>query len=178
MAVSALDRRFMAAAIRLARRHEGRTGSNPSVATLIVRDIDGAPVVGRLRQVAYGDSRAAPVLDFGGFDTEDDWRQAAEISPAEAGITFGRANCVGEWTLYLLDSDVSFELTRDSRIRTSDGETGIWVLREQTLWIVGLSQAPLIVVSQFVWTDNVWTLSGWCSRGLGDLTSFSLKPLN
>ena len=144
----------------------------------VLMDIDGAPVVGRLRQVAYGDSRAAPVLDFGGFDTEDDWRQAAEISPAEAGITFGRANCVGEWTLYLLDSDVSFELTRDSRIRTSDGETGIWVLREQTLWIVGLSQAPLIVVSQFVWTDNVWTLSGWCSRGLGDLTSFSLKPLN
>lgn len=35
----------MAAAIRLARRHEGRTGSNPSVATLIVREIDGAPVI-------------------------------------------------------------------------------------------------------------------------------------
>ena len=45
MAVTALDRWFMAVAIRLARRHEGRTGSNPSVATLIVRDIDGAPVV-------------------------------------------------------------------------------------------------------------------------------------
>lgn len=45
MSVSALDRRFMAAAIRLARSHEGRTGSNPSVATLIVRDIDGAPVI-------------------------------------------------------------------------------------------------------------------------------------
>jgi len=45
MAASALDRRYMAAAIRLARWHEGRTGSNPSVATLIVREIDGAPVI-------------------------------------------------------------------------------------------------------------------------------------
>ncbi|MBC7279974.1 bifunctional diaminohydroxyphosphoribosylaminopyrimidine deaminase/5-amino-6-(5-phosphoribosylamino)uracil reductase RibD [Hoeflea sp.] len=45
MAVSALDRRYMAAAIRLARWHEGRTGSNPSVATLIVREADGDPVI-------------------------------------------------------------------------------------------------------------------------------------
>jgi pyrimidine deaminase RibD-like protein len=45
MPVKALDRRYMAAAIRLARWHEGRTGSNPSVATLIVREIDGAPVI-------------------------------------------------------------------------------------------------------------------------------------
>lgn len=45
MAVSALDRRYMAAAIRLARWHEGRTGSNPSVATLLVREIDGNPVI-------------------------------------------------------------------------------------------------------------------------------------
>jgi diaminohydroxyphosphoribosylaminopyrimidine deaminase/5-amino-6-(5-phosphoribosylamino)uracil reductase len=33
-----VDRRFMAAAIRLSRRHLGLTGTNPSVATLIVRD--------------------------------------------------------------------------------------------------------------------------------------------
>ncbi|WP_417423933.1 bifunctional diaminohydroxyphosphoribosylaminopyrimidine deaminase/5-amino-6-(5-phosphoribosylamino)uracil reductase RibD [Hoeflea sp.] len=45
MAVSALDRRFMAAAIRLARWHEGRTGSNPSVATVITREIGGAQVI-------------------------------------------------------------------------------------------------------------------------------------
>jgi len=44
------DRRFMAAAIRYARRNVGRTGTNPSVATLIVRDEgDGRPprIVGR-----------------------------------------------------------------------------------------------------------------------------------
>ena len=35
----------MAAAIRLARRHEGRTGSNPAVATLIVRQTDAGPVI-------------------------------------------------------------------------------------------------------------------------------------
>lgn len=35
---SADDRRFMAAAIRLSRRHLGLTGTNPSVATLIVKD--------------------------------------------------------------------------------------------------------------------------------------------
>ncbi|MCY0094571.1 bifunctional diaminohydroxyphosphoribosylaminopyrimidine deaminase/5-amino-6-(5-phosphoribosylamino)uracil reductase RibD [Hoeflea ulvae] len=45
MTASALDRRYMAAAIRLARWHEGRTGSNPSVATLIVREVDGANVI-------------------------------------------------------------------------------------------------------------------------------------
>lgn len=39
------DRRFMAAAIRLSRQHKGRTSTNPSVATLIVRDDGGGPVI-------------------------------------------------------------------------------------------------------------------------------------
>jgi diaminohydroxyphosphoribosylaminopyrimidine deaminase/5-amino-6-(5-phosphoribosylamino)uracil reductase len=40
-----IDRRLMAAAIRLERRHLGLTGTNPSVATLIVRDDGEGPVV-------------------------------------------------------------------------------------------------------------------------------------
>ncbi len=44
----ALDQRFMAAAIRLSRWHLGRTGTNPSVATLIVRDDGYGPrIIGR-----------------------------------------------------------------------------------------------------------------------------------
>ncbi|MBW3098768.1 bifunctional diaminohydroxyphosphoribosylaminopyrimidine deaminase/5-amino-6-(5-phosphoribosylamino)uracil reductase RibD [Pseudohoeflea coraliihabitans] len=42
---SDLDRRYMAAAIRLARLNEGRTGANPSVATLLVRDFGQGPVI-------------------------------------------------------------------------------------------------------------------------------------
>lgn len=42
------DRRLMAAAIRLAERHVGLTGTNPSVATLLVRFEGGTPrIVGR-----------------------------------------------------------------------------------------------------------------------------------
>jgi diaminohydroxyphosphoribosylaminopyrimidine deaminase / 5-amino-6-(5-phosphoribosylamino)uracil reductase len=37
-AIARDDQRFMAAAIRLARRNLGRTGTNPSVATLVVKD--------------------------------------------------------------------------------------------------------------------------------------------
>lgn len=44
-AQESLDRRFMAAAIRLSRRHSGRTSTNPSVATLIVRDKGSGPVI-------------------------------------------------------------------------------------------------------------------------------------
>lgn len=44
-AQAALDRRFMAAAIRLAARHSGLTSTNPSVGTLIVRDDGAGPVV-------------------------------------------------------------------------------------------------------------------------------------
>ncbi len=44
----ALDRRYMAAAIRLSRKHSGLTSTNPSVATLIVRDDGKEPdIVGR-----------------------------------------------------------------------------------------------------------------------------------
>lgn len=39
------DRRFMAAAIRLSRRHLGQTATNPSVATIIVRDEDDGPII-------------------------------------------------------------------------------------------------------------------------------------
>jgi len=43
-----LDRRFMAAAIRLSRKHLGLTATNPSVGTLIVRDDGAGPfIVGR-----------------------------------------------------------------------------------------------------------------------------------
>ncbi|MCY6381243.1 bifunctional diaminohydroxyphosphoribosylaminopyrimidine deaminase/5-amino-6-(5-phosphoribosylamino)uracil reductase RibD [Hoeflea prorocentri] len=45
MAVSEFDRRMMAAAIRYTYRHLGRTGTNPSVATILVRDVDGMPVI-------------------------------------------------------------------------------------------------------------------------------------
>ena len=40
-----LDRRYMAAAIRLSRKHSGLTSTNPSVATLIVRDGGAGPVI-------------------------------------------------------------------------------------------------------------------------------------
>jgi diaminohydroxyphosphoribosylaminopyrimidine deaminase/5-amino-6-(5-phosphoribosylamino)uracil reductase len=45
MTTSAVDRRFMAAAIRLSRMHKGRTSTNPAVGTLIVRDDGGGPVI-------------------------------------------------------------------------------------------------------------------------------------
>lgn len=41
----ALDRRYMAAAIRLSRKHSGLTSTNPSVATLIVRNDGTGPVI-------------------------------------------------------------------------------------------------------------------------------------
>lgn len=40
-----LDRRFMAAAIRLSERNTGLTGTNPSVATILVRDDGAGPVI-------------------------------------------------------------------------------------------------------------------------------------
>jgi diaminohydroxyphosphoribosylaminopyrimidine deaminase/5-amino-6-(5-phosphoribosylamino)uracil reductase len=44
----ATDRRFMAAAVRLSRKHAGLTATNPAVGTLIVRDDgDGPVIVGR-----------------------------------------------------------------------------------------------------------------------------------
>ncbi len=42
---AAIDRRYMAAAIRLSRRNSGLTGTTPSVATLLVRDDGAGPVV-------------------------------------------------------------------------------------------------------------------------------------
>jgi len=41
----ALDRRFMAAALRLSRRNAGRTATNPSVGTIIVRDDGAGPFI-------------------------------------------------------------------------------------------------------------------------------------
>lgn len=40
-----LDRRFMAAALRLSRRNSGRTSTNPSVGTIIVRDDGAGPMI-------------------------------------------------------------------------------------------------------------------------------------
>jgi len=55
------DRRFMAAAIRFSRRHQGLTGTNPSVACLIVRDDGAGPrVVGRAVTAIGGRPHAEP----------------------------------------------------------------------------------------------------------------------
>lgn len=40
-----IDQKFMRTAIRLARRHEGQTAENPSVAALVVKYIDNQPVI-------------------------------------------------------------------------------------------------------------------------------------
>lgn len=40
-----LDRRYMAAALRLSRRNAGRTSTNPSVGTIIVRDDGAGPMI-------------------------------------------------------------------------------------------------------------------------------------
>ena len=45
MAVTSFDRRMMAAAIRYSYRNLGRTGTNPSVSTLLVRDDGDVPVI-------------------------------------------------------------------------------------------------------------------------------------
>ncbi len=58
----AIDERLMAAAIRYARRHMARTGTNPSVATLIVRFDDGLPaIVGRGVTAVGGRPHAEPI---------------------------------------------------------------------------------------------------------------------
>ncbi|WP_306118713.1 MULTISPECIES: bifunctional diaminohydroxyphosphoribosylaminopyrimidine deaminase/5-amino-6-(5-phosphoribosylamino)uracil reductase RibD [unclassified Roseitalea] len=61
-ALSEVDRRFMGAALRYGRRHLGRTGTNPSVATLIVRDDGQGPViVGRGVTAPGGRPHAEPI---------------------------------------------------------------------------------------------------------------------
>ena len=56
------DARFMAAAIRLARRNEGRTGTNPSVACMLVRhEPDGARIVGSGVTALGGRPHAEPL---------------------------------------------------------------------------------------------------------------------
>lgn len=58
---SALDRRFMGAAIRLARRHLGRAAPNPSVGAIVVADgPDGPHVVGRGVTALGGRPHAEP----------------------------------------------------------------------------------------------------------------------
>lgn len=62
------DQRYMAAAIRLSRRHLGLTGTNPSVATLLVRDDGIGPyIVGRGVTTVGGRPHAEPqALDEAG----------------------------------------------------------------------------------------------------------------
>lgn len=58
---SDLDRRFMAAAIRLSRKHLGLTATNPSVATILVRDDGQGPyVVGSAVTAVGGRPHAEP----------------------------------------------------------------------------------------------------------------------
>lgn len=59
--VSDADLRFMAAAIRLARRHKGLTGTNPSVATLVVAQHGSGPaIIGRGITALGGRPHAEP----------------------------------------------------------------------------------------------------------------------
>ncbi len=57
-----LDRRYMAAALRLARRNAGRTSTNPAVGTVIVRDDGAGPtIVGTGVTAVGGRPHAEPV---------------------------------------------------------------------------------------------------------------------
>lgn len=59
---SPLDQRFMAAAVRLARSNEGLTGTNPSVACLLVKEEGNGPVIiGRGVTAIGGRPHAEPI---------------------------------------------------------------------------------------------------------------------
>ncbi len=62
MSVTPTDHRYMAAAIRLARRHQGLTATNPSVACLLVRDDGTGPhIVGSGVTAPGGRPHAEPI---------------------------------------------------------------------------------------------------------------------
>jgi diaminohydroxyphosphoribosylaminopyrimidine deaminase/5-amino-6-(5-phosphoribosylamino)uracil reductase len=70
-----LDRRLMAAALRLGRRGLGLTWPNPSVACLIVRELDGAPVI------------VASAVTARGGRPHAETQALAEAGPAARGAT-------------------------------------------------------------------------------------------
>ncbi len=59
---AAIDRRYLDAALRLARRHEGMTGTNPSVVCLLVRDDgEGSYIIGSGITARGGRPHAEPI---------------------------------------------------------------------------------------------------------------------
>jgi diaminohydroxyphosphoribosylaminopyrimidine deaminase/5-amino-6-(5-phosphoribosylamino)uracil reductase len=104
-----IDRRFMAAAIRLSRRHLGLTGTNPSVATLVVRDGGEGPVIVGSGVTAIGGRphaepqalREAGALAAGAtaYVTLEPCAHHGRTPPcAEALVTAGVARVVGATT--------------------------------------------------------------------------------
>lgn len=139
--------------------------------------VDGVPTFGRVTQIAFGDSRAVAILDLATPDIFGVWNRAGPEKATEVPFGLTASELVGRWRLRLLDVDVVFELASDGGVLTDAGKLhGVWTSQGSRVWIVGLQEAPIIVASQFLWTAGAWSLSGWCSRSLGDLTSFSLMP--
>jgi hypothetical protein len=117
-------------------------------------------------------------MDFAAPDIAIAWAQATPTHATEVPLGLTASALVGRWRLRLLDVEVVFELTSEGRVRTAEGAAhGVWTSRGPRVWIVGLASAPIIVASQFVQTAGEWRMTGWCSRSLGDVTSFSLEPV-
>ena len=85
MAATDVDARFMRACLRYARRHEGLTGTNPSVGTLIVRD---GVVVGRGATARGGRPHAEPIALGEAGDAARDATAYVTLEPcAHHGVT-------------------------------------------------------------------------------------------
>lgn len=139
--------------------------------------VDGVPTLGRIARVAYGDSRAVAVLELTTPSIPAIWKPSQSETASENPLGLSASALVGAWRLRLLELDVAFELAGDGRVLTAEGGAlGVWTSIGARVWIVGLAEAPIIVASQFVWTSGAWSMSGWCSRTLGDITSFSIEP--
>lgn len=148
------------------------------VGQLWLASLDDFPVLLCLESTSFADGRCVQLLKRASASQVEAWDEAVVLAPSRTSALTGD-DLVGAYHFVIMEHQWFVSLGGDGSLRDEAGHLiGRWETRESQVWFLGMPGVSVALGTQFSGRDKSWAVSGWAYRKLGDMTTFSLQPMD